>query len=243
MEYLLSFLLFSFLLLPQDQEKSLCKNGEYILKRSKAFHDPAGEWDMANLELELREPRIQGAGRFSNVSLDNTTNAFSMERNRGAHTSLHLINAQGEASTLLDNEVVSDTAKIKEFFLQPERNTNYRRYYQFFYGLPMNLTKDYATLKKVGEQELNGQKLISIDFELKQSMIAKTWRVFFSPDDYRVAGVQTMDEAPGEYLIFNGEAKLGNITVPRFRHWYDSKDHTYLGSDILINGKLVKSGK
>ena len=162
-----------------------------------------------------------------------------MERSRGERVSTHQIDESGEASSLLDNETISDPEKIKEFFLEPERNANYRGYYQFFYGLPMNLTPDYASFKSIGEQSLNGQSVISMDYELKQPMIAKTWRIFFSPEDYRVVGVQTMDNEEGEYLIFNGEAKLGNMTVPRFRHWYDSQEHTYLGSDILVNGTVI----
>lgn len=240
MKYIFSLLFLPLLFADQKQDQPLCKNTEYILKQSQAYHDPEGEWKSAILDLEIREPRVQGAGRFSNVDLDNTTGAFSMERNRGQKISTHQIDATGKASTLLDNEEVTDPETIKEYFLQPERNANYRSYYQFFYGLPMNLTPDYGTFKKTGEQTLNGQRLISMDFELKQSMIAKTWRIFFSPEDYRVMGVQTMDnEEEGEYLIFNGEAKLGNMRVPRFRHWYDSQEHSYLGSDILVNGKTV----
>jgi len=238
MKYFLSILLLPLLFSDQTQDKPLCKNSEYILKQSIAFHDPAGEWETAVLSLELREPRTSVSDRFSNVDLDLSTGAFSLERSRGAHISLHQIDDQGQASTLLDNEAETDPAKIKEFFLEPERNSNYRGYYQFFYGLPMNLTKDYASLKKVGEQGFEGREVIFMDFELKQAMIAKTWRVFFSPDDYRVVGVQTMDEETGEYLVFNGLAQLGQMNVPRFRHWYDSKDQKYLGSDILVNGKL-----
>ena len=238
MKYFFSLLLLPLLLISQKQDTYLCKNSQYILQQSITFHDPAGEWPEAQLQLEIREPRIQGADRFSNLNLDIKTGVFSLERNRGEHVSLHQINAEGEAASLLDNQVVTEPEKIKQLFLEPERNANYRGYYQFFYGLPMNLTADYATLKKVGEQKFQGQRVISMDYELKMPMIAKTWRIFFSPEDYRVLGVQTMDEEAGEYLVFNGEAQLGQMTVPRFRHWYDAEDDTYLGSDILVKGSL-----
>ena len=239
MKYFLSFLLLPLLFTNQKQEKPLCKNARFIIEQSVAYHDPAGEWKTVSLDLIIREPRVQVSDRFSNVALDNETGAFSLERNRGEHISTHLISPEGKASTLLDNKPENDPDKIKAYRLQPERNTNYREYYRFFYGLPMNLNSEQIHFKKIGEQTLNGQKLIAMDFELEKAMIAKTWRVFFSPEDYRVAGVQTMDKAEGEYLIFNGEAELGQMKLPRFRHWYDSQEHTYLGSDILVNAKLL----
>ncbi|GAB5522180.1 MAG: hypothetical protein Roseis2KO_00520 [Roseivirga sp.] len=220
-------------------DTSTCKNGKYILDQSIKLHDPQANWQKASLEMVIREPRLQGAGRFSNVKLDVPTRSFSMERNRENHVSTHLVDENGQAQTLLDGKVETHPELIEKYRLQPERNTGYRGYYEFMYGLPMVLQEDQYIMKAVSEVIFNGQQAIGIDFELSSPMIASSWRIYFSPEDYKVVGIETLGEKPeeGEYLIFNGTADMQGMNLPRFRHWYDKTNDEYLGSDILVSYK------
>ncbi len=220
-------------------EKTTCKNGPYILEQSIKLHDPQGSWESASLDMVIREPRIQGPERFSNVKLDVPTKTFSLERNREDRVSTHIVDEKGQARTLLDGKVETDPELVKKYRLQPERNANYRGYYEFMYGLPMVLQEDNYEMKEVSEVTFNNQTAISIDFELKSPMIASSWRVFFSPDDYKVVGLETLGEKPeeGEYLIFNGNADINGMNLARFRHWYDKTNDQYRGSDILVSYK------
>lgn len=229
----------SFLLVGNSNHESTCKNGKYILEQSIKLHDPKGNWQTASLEMVIREPRLSVPGRFSNVKLDVPTRVFSLERDREEHVSTHLVDEHGKTTTLLDGKLETDPGLIEKYRLQPERNTNYRGYYEFMYGLPMILQTDNYQMKEVGEVTFNQQKAISIDFELSTPMIASSWRIFFSPEDYRVLGIETMGEKPeeGEYLIFNGSANIMEMNLARFRHWYDKTNNEYQGSDILVSYK------
>lgn len=229
----------SFLLTGNSTDTSTCKNGKYILEQSIKLHDPQDNWQTASLDMVIREPRVQGAGRFSNVKLDVTSRAFSMERNREDHISTHLVDENGTAKTLLDGKIETNSQLIEKYRLQPERNANYRGYYEFMYGLPMVLKEDQYTMKDVSEVTFNGEKAISINFELTSPMIASSWRIYFSPEDYEVVGIETLGEKPeeGEYLIFNGNANIQGMNLPRFRHWYDKTNDEYRGSDILVSYK------
>lgn len=233
------FLPISLLFTSNQSEKPTCKNGPYILEQSIKLHDPQGSWQNASLEMVIQEPRIQGPERFSNVKLDVSTRAFSLERNREEHISTHIVDENGKARTLLDGEIETNPEVVKKYRLQPERNTNYRGYYEFMYGLPMVLQNDNYQMKEVDEVTFNNRTAISIDFELTSPMIASSWRVFFSPDDYKVLGLETLGEKPeeGEYLIFNGKADINGMNLPRFRHWYDKTNDQYQGSDILVSYK------
>ncbi len=229
----------SFLLSGNSTDTSTCKNGKYILDQSIKLHDPRGNWQKASLDMVIREPRVQGAGRFSNVKLYVPTRSFSMERNREDRISTHLVDEHGQAKTLLDGKTETSPELIEKYRLQPERNTNYRGYYEFMYGLPMVLQEDQYIMKEVGEVTFNKQKAISIDFELASPMIASSWRIYFSPEDYKVVGIETLGEKPeeGEYLVFNGNADIKGMNLPRFRHWYDKTNDEYRGSDILVSYK------
>lgn len=229
----------SFLLVGNSNHESTCKNGKYILEQSIKLHDPQGNWQTASLEMVIREPRLSVPNRFSNVRLDVPSRTFSLERNREDRVSTHLVDEYGKTTTLLDGKLETDPGLVEKYHLQPERNTNYRGYYEFMYGLPMILQEDNYQMKEVGEVTFNKQKAISIDFELSTPMIASSWRIFFSPEDYRVLGIETMGKKPeeGEYLIFNGSADMKEMNLARFRHWYDKTNHEYLGSDILVSYK------
>lgn len=233
------FIPLSFILSGTSTEQSSCKNGKYILEQSIKLHDPEGSWQNASLDMVIREPRLNYPNRSSNVQLDVVTRAFSLKRDREDHFSTHIVDASGISKTLLDGKEETDSELIEKYRLQPERNTGYRGYYEFMYGLPMVLTEDNFKMKDVAEVTFDNQKAISIDFELVTPMIASGWRVFFSPEDYKVLGIETLGDKPeeGEYLIFNGSAEIQDMRLARFRHWYDKTNDKYLGSDILISYK------
>lgn len=229
----------SFVLTESSADETTCKNGKYILEQSIKLHDPESSWQNASLDMVIREPRLNSPNRSSNVQLDVATKVFSLERDREDHFSTHIVDANGISKTLLDGKPETNPELIEKYRLQPERNANYRSYYEFMYGLPMILTEDNFKMKEVAEVNFDNQKAISIDFELATPMIASSWRVFFSPEDYRVLGIETLGEKPeqGEYLIFNGSAEIQNMKLARFRHWYDKTNDEYRGSDILVSYK------
>jgi hypothetical protein len=228
-----------FLLSSSHRQSTTCQNGEYILTQSIKLHDPHSNWQKASFDMVIREPRLSTPGRFSNVQLDMSTGAFRLERDRDNHVSTHIVDASGQPSTLLDGKKEADPELIEKYRLQPARNSGYKAYYEFMYGLPMVLNEEGYTMKTVSETAFEGQKAVSIDFELATPMIASSWRVFFSANSYRLLGLETLGDKPdeGEYLVFNGQADIEKLLLPRFRHWYNKQTDEYLGSDILVSYK------
>lgn len=227
------------LLSSSNHQNTPCQNGAYILTQSIKLHDPHSSWQNASFDMVIREPRLSNPGRFSNVQLDMSTGTFRLERDRNNHISTHIVDASGQPSTLLDGKKETGPELIEKYRLQPERNANYRAYYEFMYGLPMVLNEEGYTMKTVNETVFDGQKAVAIDFELATPMIASSWRVFFSADDYRLLGLETLGDKPeeGEYLVFNGNVGIEGMNLPRFRHWYNKQTDEYLGSDILVSYK------
>lgn len=230
-------ILFS-LLIPQ-KEKSSCKNGSYILQQSISLHDPSGQWDETVLSLRVQEPRLQDPSRFSNVKLDNKSKVFRLERSRDAHVSTHTIDEQGVSKTLLDGKEVQDKALIEKYLLQTERNTKRRGYYNLMYGVPMILDNTDVKMGEVAESEIDGNRAIEITFEFENPVFTDKMKVYFSPDEYKVLGLETINEdgSDGEVIVFNGTADFDGLHIARFRHWYAKKDMEFLGSDILVDPK------
>jgi hypothetical protein len=208
-----------------------------ILEKSISVHDPDSKWKTAKLSLHFEEPRIGNPYRYSRVKLDNTTGAFEMLRSRDEYISTHIIDENGVAVTLLDGEIPSDTSLIRRHRLDPSRNTNYRSYYDGFCGLPMNLPGKIKAILETEEVIFNGQKCFMIEIKLKEAMFSDHWRIYIDAKSYLVKGLDfILDEAKmeGERLYFDQIFDLDGIKLTRMRHWYDLKDDTYLGSDILV---------
>ena len=107
------------------------------------------------MKIHMQEPRTLNPHRYSVVGLNNSDSTFRLERNRGEHISEHIIDKEGNSSVLMNGKVVTDTALINKYRLDPSRNTGYREFYQVFYGLPMSLKDRILEINNVSETKFN----------------------------------------------------------------------------------------
>jgi len=189
------------------------------------------------LNLRIQEPRLQNPVRYSVVKLNNKTGAFSLHRNRDNHVSNHIIDNQGNASTFLDGNVITDTLVIKKYRLDPSRNFGYRRFYQSLMGLPMSLhIEKLDSIGDVSEVVFNGLQSYKVPVVLEKAMFSKHWNLYFSQNDFSMIGLEMVfpdDLKKGERLLFEGNINLKGINIPRYKHWHELSGE-YSGSDIIV---------
>jgi hypothetical protein len=228
-------LLVLFVLSCQPEETKLY--GTDILQKSIQQHDPNHQWSTAEFSLRIQEPRLQNPVRFSEVSINNKTNAFELKRNRGDKVASYGIDAASITTVLLDNQIVQDTAMIAEYMLQHPRVKNYQWFYEVMLGLPMSLDNDI--LEKIGavsEVTFNEKKSYRIPIKLKKPLFSDTWNLFISTEDFTLLGIEMVfpdDPNKGERLYFDKTIRIGEMQIPRFRHWCELND-SYSGSDVIV---------
>lgn len=237
MKYLFTFFLTLFIAACHNPRPVM--DGEDLLKKSQAFHDSLGKWPQAQLELHLQEPRLANPGRYSQIKLDNQDNYFKLQRNRDQNISQHILNGDGSKKVLLNGEEVIDSALIQKYRLDPGRNEGYRNYYYMMLGLPMSLDSNWV--EKIGEAKMvhfAHQDAYKIPITLKKAVFSKEWILYLHDQDFRVLGLDMRAEeaeSRGERKYFDQLIEIQGMKIPRFRHWHDLEDESYLGSDMIIN--------
>ncbi len=212
-------------------------DGQHILEQTIKKHDPSSNWDTTKINIHVQEPRISNPYRYSIVTLDNANQYFKLSRNRDQHLSEHIIESDGKSTVLLDGKIETDTILIKKYRLDPSRNIGYQKFYRLMYGLPMSLANAFENISPVSESTFNKELCYKIEFELKEPMISKHWRIYVSKSDMMVKGIEIFfpdDPEKGERIYFEDLITINGVKIPRIRHWRELKDNTYSGSDLII---------
>lgn len=216
--------------------KEISLDGGFLIEKSNQFHDKNKQWPEVDFKIHIQEPRVGNYKRYSVVSLNNKNNSFELKRNRDNHISTHIVNNK-QVITLLDGKVETDSLLVKKYRLEPKRNRQYHRFYTSLLGLPMslkNLAKEIGTAEKT---VFNGNESYKIPIELKEPLFSKHWILYISKKEYKIIGLEMVfpeDATKGERLIFEGEFRVGDIILPRIRHWKELTNE-YSGSDIILN--------
>jgi hypothetical protein len=222
-----------------ERHNFVCKNSQYILQKSQEIHDPQGVWDKAELSIYVQEPRLQNPLRYSVLSLNNRTGAFSLIRDSEMGEVERIIDEDGNASVLLNGSSQIDEDVIQKYRLGAERNAGYQSFYKRIYGLPMSVNENmWLYIEDAETTTLEGQEVYKIKIELKEAMISKHWELFISTKDYTLVALKfnhsEAPDRPDEIIRFDGEYSIDGITIPRFRHWYHEESGDYRGSDIIV---------
>ena len=212
-------------------------SGNEVLEKSIQKHDPNNQWNSAEFTLRIQEPRLRNPERFSLVYMNNANNAFKLMRNRGEKVASYGINAEGVTTVLLDNLALEDSLSIKKYMLQPRRVKSYQGFYQMLLGLPMSLNENtIAEFNTVSTTIFNEKESYKIQIKLKKPVFSDVWNLFISKDDFTLLGIEMIfpnDPTKGERLYFNKTIQIGDISIPRIRHWHELDD-TYSGSDVIV---------
>lgn len=212
-------------------------SGKEVLSKSIQKHDPNNEWNSTEFTLRIQEPRLQNPERFSLVYINNSNYAFKLMRNRGEKVASYGINAEGITTVLLDNQTVEDSLSISKYMLQPRRVKSYQGFYQMLLGVPMSLNENtIAKFNSISKTNFNEKDAYMVQIKLKEPMFSDVWNLFISEDDFTLLGIEMIfpeDPTKGERLYFEKAIQIGDISIPRIRHWYELND-TYSGSDVIV---------
>lgn len=233
---ILPFLL-SFLVDQDESVKNNCKNGYYILGKSKLKHDPQQEWTHADLKIHIQEPRIQSPERYSKITLNNKGNSFEIERDSEDGKIKRKIDEHGNFQAWL-NEGIAPLEIVEKYGLNKERSEGYWNFYKTMYGLPMSITEDfYLKIDSAAITNFDDKEVYRINVELKDELFSKHWALLISTKNYELVGLEIeFPDKPekNELIQFEGVFTSGGLNIPRIRHWYSKEQMEYLGSDIIV---------
>ena len=216
-----------------------CKNSAYLLSQSQKKYDAKNQWEQAEINLHIQEPRIQNPQRYTVLKLDKSRNYFEMDRIREDGIEKRIIDEKGEGAFAFNGSAEIPEELQQKYGLNLERSKGYRSFYELMYGLPMSLTENLWNKLEPAETTIfEGVPAYKIKMELKKEIISKHWTVLISKKDYKLLAVEfshpESPEGEQEMIKFEGEVDLNGLKIPRMRHWYIKETQEYLGSDIVV---------
>lgn len=195
---------------------SLAQNAQEILNKSIAYHDPNGEWKSLKAIFYFTETRPNGPDRKTVFTIDNSRNQHTLNRN--------------------DEEIYEasgSNVKVLKGKGDIERGKTLRNYYLYIWGLPMKLMDAGTNLSsKVTSQTSEGVVCYVLNVEYEK----ETWSYFIDAKTYqmRAYGFKKKDGSnQEEYISLEGEIKVGGMSLPKARSWYDMPKRKFLGTDTL----------
>lgn len=230
-------LLVGFVALGQDL------NGEQLLKKSIAYHDPQEHWKSfeGTMLIEMETPN--SSLRSTLVAIDLPGNYFKTTVKKDDYTIESELD-NGECS-LKWNGSSTIPEKIKDSLrISCDRAKMMKDYYTYLYGLPMKL-KDPGTLiaNKVTKKSFKGKEYLILKVGYEKEVGSDTWYFYFDPNTYAMEVYQFFhDETKndGEYILLSDMITVNGIKIPKTRAWYYNKDNKYLGTDNLMEAKPLE---
>ena len=206
---------------------------EEVLDKSIAYHDPNGEWESFKGELTVKMTTPNKSPRITSLFFDLPRSYFFAEAKQDdIRTSYTVFEGECEVTIIPEDNVAPPC----------ERAIMYRDYYTYLYGLPMKLKDPGTSLDPiVTRMEFNGKQAIMLQVSYDPEVGSDVWRFYFDPSSYRMFAYQFYKGDPegkglntGEYILLDGEFKVGDMRIPKDRSWYYNKNNEFLGKDALI---------
>ncbi|SEP71000.1 hypothetical protein SAMN05421824_0118 [Hyunsoonleella jejuensis] len=211
-------------------------NGNKLLDKAIAYHDPNGNWANFKGELNIIMEIPDKPNRDSNVKIDLPNQVFSVKATVQDNTTEYIIN-KDSITIVFNGDKNPSEAILKEHRLNKDRAKLYQNYYTYLYGLPMKL-KDPGTIihDKIESKTLKGKTYWVLKATYDKDIGKDTWYFYFDKDTYAMEVYQFYhDESKndGEYILLSEEAIVNGIKMPKIRAWYVNKNDKLLGTDIL----------
>ncbi len=219
--------------------RSAASEGDELLARTIAYHDPLGRWMQSRIKLTVEGRSADGRVTLRDCTIDNRNGDFSIAVAKDGVTAEQGW-TQGEYWCRVGEDDHPTEAARREYSLSPDRARLMRDYMGYLWGLPMKL-RDPGTWvdPRVDEAIFRGQKVLVIRIRYDPDVGDDRWRIFVDPDDAHMVGYafyHDQEETDGEYIVLEGEVLVADAKIPRSRSWYRVGDDEYLGTDVLVKG-------
>ena len=213
-------------------------DSETLLKNAIAYHDPNGVWGTFQGSFVVVMETPGELPRRSEIFLDQPANRFRLHVQRGETKKTYEWNA-GSCNLSLNGQAEFSEAQAKEHRLTCERAVMYRDYYSYLYGLPMKLRDPGTQISpNVEKRHFHGKEYWVLEVRYDPEVGQDLWYFYFNPKTYALEAYQFYHDTAkndGEYILLEGEHRLGGMRLPKIRTWFTNKDEKLLGTDTLQN--------
>jgi hypothetical protein len=201
-------------------------DGQHILEKSIAFHDPQNQWSSFTNEIHLKSDFVypDTANYQLTIGLNNRNHLVS-------YTNLTL----GERIdfTATDCEVIVGTKACEEALWV-------KNFYHFILGLPMTLQFDKQRIEKaVVKTNFKGKTAfrIAVNYENEK------WHFYFSEANYELLGYAFNKNkvAKAEEITTEGLFEIDKMKLIKSRSWWittDTLNPVYSGKDEIVVKEL-----
>ena len=211
---------------------------EEVLSSSIRYHDPNGVWGAFQGAFVVVMETPGEAPRRSEITMDQTEDRFHLYVQKGETTKTYEWNA-GACSLSFNGETEFSQEVAEEHRLTCERAEMYQNYYSYLYGLPMKLRDPGTRLSpKAEKKHFHGKDYWVLEVQYDPEVGQDLWYFYFNLKTYALEAYQFYhDKAKndGEYILLEGEHRLGGMRLPKIRTWFTNKEEKLLGTDTLQN--------
>lgn len=214
------------------------ETSESIVQKSIAFHDPNNQWSDLKAKLNVKLVMPNGPDRLSEIELDRANDYFKLTEVKESDTLIRIMD-EGKCQTLMNGIGTLNDELKKQHRLRCEDAQMYRDYYTYLYGLPMKLLDEGTIIDPIFEKvPFNDKDYLRVRVTYKKEVGEDTWYFYFDPATYAMEVYQFYhDESKndGEYILLEELEQIGQLKLPKTRHWFVNKDDRLLGTDILVD--------
>jgi hypothetical protein len=220
---------------PTDAQDGVA--GPQLLQQAIRYHDPAGQWATFAHTLVLDEVTPDREQRETLVTLDLPHGRFVYDmRNERDHVRMVV---EGDGCSATVNGFAEITPEDEDRYrLTCPRMRQLSNKYLYLWGLPMKLQDPGTIVASVAEPaRFQERDVLRLRVTYEESVGTDTWYFYFDPTDFHLVGYRFYhDEAKndGEYITLEGEYQLGEMRLPRVRHWYRNDTGRFYGEDHLV---------
>ncbi len=213
--------------------------GEALIERAIAYHDPGGVWGSAEIALRLRESRPNG-DRFTDVRFGRGGGMMEVSRETDEGTLRIEVTGEQVTSRSVDGDSGLSEEALEAAGLGESQVMRLRNYYLYLYGLPMKLRDPGAMVAEApAAATFDDQEALELQVAYDGG---DTWYFYFHPETARLIGYRFYhDESAndGEYIHLAGEAENGGLRLPESRRWYFHSDDSFLGEDTIVEMSVM----
>lgn len=212
-------------------------DGETVLARMIAFHDPTDDWMKSAFALRLRTEYADGRASERRCEIDYATGRYRDRRTvdgRAVEAAL-----DGDACTLrVEGRESFSAAFAEEAGLTCENARLYRDYLGYLWGLPMKLRDPGAIVDPtVRRATFQGRAVLALDVRYEAEVGTDAWTFYAKPDTAELVGYSFVQESgKGEYIVLDGTVEMSSgAKIPKRRTWYLTEGDRWLGTDELVS--------
>ncbi|MEM6344306.1 MAG: DUF6503 family protein [Bacteroidota bacterium] len=212
-----------------------------VLAKCIQYHDPQAQWASGPIYLKIRSESPKGSSNLREAWIDIPGEKFEMQATRASAKSMRAM-LKDSCYFSLNGQTELPEDSVKKYRFDCERTLMFRNYLTYLNGLPMKLTDPGTILdEKVGKEQYMGQEVLVLTVRYEPEVGDEIYQFYILPDTYAMIGYRFYrdeDSPKGEYIVLKEETMVGQMRIPKIREWYTFPDTSFLGTDILEEGRF-----